>query len=508
MSRLNQLAKSMVSNWAAFATSVAVAFFLSPFIVHHLGNTAYGVWTLVISMISFMSLLDLGMRGAVTRFVARNHAQGNHQEASRAVSAAFWLRIWIALLILVVSLFLCGLAPSLFHIPKELQFAARGAIIFTGASFALTLSFGVFGGVLVALNRFSTVSGISVSQTLLRAVGVVTLLLAGHGILALALWEFVVSVAANATLWIACFRAYPELRISGGRPSTTLLRQFAGYSFYVFLIHCATTLIYYVDNIVVGAFISAAAVTFYAIGASLLEYLRQIVTSVTTIFMPLASGFDARGEHGELRRLLIQGTRLALVIALPVALTLYFRGHTFIELWMGQQYAQISGRVLQILLLAQVFSIANFTSGNIAFGTAKHRPFAMAVLAESVANLVLSIFLVRRIGMNGVAWGTVIPNIIVQLFFWPRYVCKLLEMPVRSYLWQSWARPVLAAIPFGVACYLTDRHWGAADLSQFFLQIAAILPLFVFGLVIFFWKEFAWQTRNTLSRVPHLFARK
>src|SRR5579863_8681009 len=102
MSRLNQLAKSVASNWAAFATSVVVAFFLSPFIVHHLGNTAYGVWTLVISMISFMSLLDLGMRGAVTRFVGRNHAQGNHQEASRAVSAAFWLRLWIALLILVV----------------------------------------------------------------------------------------------------------------------------------------------------------------------------------------------------------------------------------------------------------------------------------------------------------------------------------------------------------------------------------------------------------------------
>src|SRR5580692_12385408 len=101
MSRLRQLAKSIAGNWIAFAISVGVAFFLSPFIVHRLGNIAYGVWTLVVSMISFMSLLDLGLRGAVTRFVARHHAQGNHQEASRAVSAAFWLRIWICLLILL-----------------------------------------------------------------------------------------------------------------------------------------------------------------------------------------------------------------------------------------------------------------------------------------------------------------------------------------------------------------------------------------------------------------------
>jgi O-antigen/teichoic acid export membrane protein len=175
---------------------------------------------------------------------------------------------------------------------------------------------------------------------------------------------------------------------------------------------------------------------------------------------------------------------------------------------MGEQYAQISARVLQILLLAQVFSIANFTSGNIAFGIAKHRPFALAVLAESLANLGLSIFLVRKIGINGVAWGTVVPNLIVQLFFWPRYICRVLDIPVWSYLWQSWARPALAAIPFGVACYVTDRYWVATHLIQFFLQIAAILPLFALGLVLFFWKEFAWQSRNTLGRLPHFFARK
>lgn len=63
MSRLNELVKNIGSNWIAFATSILTAFFLSPFIVHHLGDIAYGVWTLVISLISLLGLLDLGMRG-------------------------------------------------------------------------------------------------------------------------------------------------------------------------------------------------------------------------------------------------------------------------------------------------------------------------------------------------------------------------------------------------------------------------------------------------------------
>jgi O-antigen/teichoic acid export membrane protein len=496
MSRVRQLAKSIAGNWIAFAISVGVAFFLSPFIVHHLGNLAYGVWTLILSMISFMSLLDLGLRGAVTRFVARNHAQGDHLESSRAVSAAFWLRMWISLLVIAASVIMSVLSTMIFRIPAELQLSARWAIILTGTNLALTLSFGVFGGVLVALHRFALVSCVTVIQTLLRAGGVVWLLKSGHGILGLAIWEFTVALLANAALAVLCFRIYPELRISLRRPDAAILRQFWSYSSYVFVIHCATQLIYYTDNLVVGFFISASAVTFYAIGGSLLEYLRQVVSSVTQVFMPLASSFEARGEQDQLRRLLIQGTRGSIVIALPIAVALFFRGHTFIQLWMGGEYAQVSGRVLQILLLAQVFSIANFTAGNIAFGLAKHRAFAFSVLGESIGNLALSIFLVKQIGINGVAWGTVIPSLAVQLLFWPRYICKLVEIPVRLYFWQSWIRPGLAAIPFGAACYLSDRFLTATHLVQFFLQIAAILPVFLAGVVLCFWKELAWQMRE------------
>jgi len=506
MPRVMQLAKSIAGNWIAFAISASVAFFLSPFIVHHLGNIAYGIWTLVVSMISFMSLLDLGLRGAVTRFVARHHTQGDHLESSRAVSAAFWLRMWISLIVITASAVLAVLSTRIFRIPVDLHLSARCAIILTGTSLALTLSFGVFGGVLVALHRFALVSCVTVIQTMLRAGGVVWLLKSGHGILGLAIWEFTVDLFANVTLAVLCFRVYPELRISLQRPDAAVLRQFLNYSSYVFLIHCAVQLIYYTDNIVVGFFISASAVTFYAIGGSLLEYLRQVVSSVTTVFMPLASSFEASGEQDQLRRLLIQGTRGSIVVASPIAVALFFRGHTFIQLWMGGQYEHISGRILQILLLAQVFSIANFTSGNIAYGLAKHRAFALSVLGESIGNLALSIFLVKQIGINGVAWGTVIPNLAVQLLFWPRYICSLLKIPVPHYLWQGWIRPGLALVPFGIACYLSDRFLTATHLFQFFLQIAAILPIFLISIVLCFWKELAWQMRGRLgflSKILH-----
>ena len=104
MSRTKRIAQNVLSNWLALAITTVVGFFLSPFVVHHLGNLTYGVWVIIMSLVSYMNLLDLGLRGAVTRFVSKGTAQDDHQEANRAVSGALWIRLWISVAIIVAGL--------------------------------------------------------------------------------------------------------------------------------------------------------------------------------------------------------------------------------------------------------------------------------------------------------------------------------------------------------------------------------------------------------------------
>src|SRR5580704_12640237 len=134
MGRARLLITGIFLNWTAFAVAVVVSFFLSPFLVHHLGNAVYGVWILANSSIAYMALLDLGMRGAVTHFVAKHHAVGDHVEASNAVSVALGFRVLIALAVVAASLTLAIFSNRVFRIPGELWSAARWAIIITGAN--------------------------------------------------------------------------------------------------------------------------------------------------------------------------------------------------------------------------------------------------------------------------------------------------------------------------------------------------------------------------------------
>jgi len=485
-----------MTNWTAYAVSVVVSFFLSPFVVHHLGNVAYGVWILATSSIAYMALLDLGLRGAVTHFVAKHSARGEHLESSRAVSVALGFRVLVGVAVVIGSLALAAVATKIFHIPAGLGTAARWAIVITGFNLGFSLVVGVFAGVLTALKRFDLVNGLEVAQTLIGCAGTVWVLRAGYGIVSLALMQSAVVLLLGVATIALSYRTYRELRIGFRFLERSTLQGLWGYSFYLFVILFSGRVIYYTDNLVVGAFLSTTAVTFYAIGGRFVEYLGQLGASLAQTFMPFASSLGAQGRDDQLRRLLIQGTRAALFVSLPVGAALVVRGPTFIGLWMGPQYAAPSGRILRILLLSTLTIAGNRVAGNIVFGLGKHKPFALWQTCEAVANLSLSIYLVRRIGAEGVAWGTVLPSLVSQLVIWPRYISRLLGLSVRSYFWQGWIRPALATVPFCLACIWAEHHWPAASMVHFFLQIAVLLPLVPLGVALLFWKEAKWQWQS------------
>src|SRR3954462_11714355 len=116
----SRFARNAVANWIAFLFSAIVAFFLSPFVVHHLGATGYGVWSLLAGLIGYLGLLDLGIRQAVNRYVAHHHAVGAHEESSSVVSAALVLFGMLGAVAVLASSVVAWFAPFVFSIPEPL----------------------------------------------------------------------------------------------------------------------------------------------------------------------------------------------------------------------------------------------------------------------------------------------------------------------------------------------------------------------------------------------------
>jgi O-antigen/teichoic acid export membrane protein len=500
--RVRHIARNVLFNWLGTIANMAVGFFLSPFILHRLGDVAFGVFVLANSVVAYLGLLDLGMQSSVLRFVSKGHTKGDHEGASDAISAALWVRLQVSALALLLSAGIAVVFPHLFKVPADLASEARKAILLIGLTTALSMSVGVVGGVISALNRYDLQNYVSLLQTAIRVGGVVFVLRTGHGIVGIALSELVAAVVGNLLLvWIAR-RLYPELRIQLKKPRRETLRQIWSYSFYAFLTTIAVQLVYQTDNLVVGAFVSASAVTLYAIANNLCRYSTQVVSSMGGTFVPAASTYEAAGDTASLLMLYKNGTRATLMISLPILITFIVRGPSFIGLWMGPEYAHSSGIVLIILSIALFFSYANRTAGAIAFGVEKHKTTALWSIGEGVANLALSILLVHWYGIYGVAIGTMVPSLVVQVILWPRYISKLVGLSSFEVIAQIWGPMLLASIPFAAASYAVSILFPAHSLAVFFLQVLATLPIFFLTVALVFR---VYVRSQILPRVRSLF---
>ncbi|MCU1248559.1 MAG: hypothetical protein JWQ49_1588 [Edaphobacter sp.] len=500
--RVRHIARNVLFNWLGTIANMAVGFFLSPFILHRLGDVAFGVFVLANSVVAYLGLLDLGMQSSVLRFVSQGHTKGDHQGASEALSAALWVRLQISALALLLSAGIAVVFPHIFKVPQALAIDARKAILLIGVTMALSMSIGVVGGVISALNRYDLQNYMSLTQTAIRVIGVVFVLRTGHGIVGIALSELVAVVVGNVLLvWIAR-RLYPELRIQLKKPKPETLRKIWSYSFYAFLTTIAVQLVYQTDNLVVGAFVSASAVTYFAIANNLCRYATQMVSSMGGTFVPAASTYEAAGDTASLLMLYKNGTRATLMISLPMLITFIVRGPSFIGLWMGPEYAHSSGIVLIILSIALFFSYANRTAGAIAFGIEKHKTTALWSIGEGVANLALSVLLVRWYGIYGVAIGTMVPSLFVQVILWPRYISKLVGLSSFEVIGQIWGPMLLASIPFALASYAVNILAPAHNLGIFFLQVLATLPIFLLTVALVFR---VYVRSQILPRVRSLF---
>jgi O-antigen/teichoic acid export membrane protein len=476
-------------NWIAMAAGMVVPFFLTPIVVRTLGATAYGVWILAVSTVAYLNLLDLGLRSAVVRFVSKADAQGKKDDAKRAIAAALWFRVLIAVAVAALSIALAALFPHIFKIPTDLKHAAQITVLLCALGVAVTLVSGVFGAVLAAINRYDLLSLIAALQVLARAIGVVFILHHGGRLIALAYWELAVILTAGLAVCAAALKIFPPCRVRLGRPDIATIRMIWSYSFAMFIILISSQIIFSTDNLVVGTLLSVGLVAYYSIGGSLMIYSNQVVGALSTTFIPIASGMEASGKKEDLQKLLLRGTQGTLALVLPIGITLLLRGKTFIGLWMGKQYSEISGTVLQILLITLFFTVANNTASNIMFGTGNQKTVAKWSILEAAANFTLSIILVKTIGIYGVAWGTSITMSVIHLIFWPRFVQKTLGVPIRKYVWDGWVTITLFALPFAIATAWVEKHWPAKSLSVFFLQVLSVLPVYVLSSAAFFRKD-------------------
>src|SRR5882724_792204 len=449
--------KNVGSSWVSLGVNIVIGFFLSPFILHRLGDAAFGIWVLIFSVTGYYGIFDLGIRSSVIRYISKLTAVEDKEGLAKFFNTSLATYTFIGLATTAVSLIASRYVGSMFKIDPNFLPTAHWLFLIVGLSVAVGFPLGIFAGMLEGLQRFYLLNFTNVISLVLRAILTVMALHRGYGLLTVGLITVLLPLLSSVARAVLVFRILP-IPIGWKYVDRSVFSEMANYSGVTFVIQVAYKLRFKTDVIVIGKFLGSAFITQFSIGGRLVDYATEVVGSLAQIFLPMSSQSEAKGDINRLRNIFVAGNRACALVIFPVTAILVILGKSVIEAWVGRKYVAASYPIMLVLLLPTTLILAQNATPRVIYGMAKHRTLAWITSIEGVANLILSIVLVRWMGVIGDAIGTAVPLSFTALYFTPRYLSRLLGVRVWTFLREAYVLPVVLCTPL-VAVLLFMRRW-------------------------------------------------
>jgi O-antigen/teichoic acid export membrane protein len=457
------LLRSTASNVVGQLAVLAVWFALTPFVVHQLGATSYGLWVLVASLIAWGNLLDLGVGAAVTKYVADLRARGRSDEESCLVATALRMYCALAMLVITASVPFAFAFPGLFRISPEQQSDARWVVLLTGVALALQLPATTAHAVLRGLQRFDLINFIAIAATLAQAAATVAVLLLGGGVVGLAAIAAPLTVLTQVPMLVVIRRVAPDLRFGLRGAQRRAVSTVVSFSASLVVINGAGVAKTKTDEIVIAGALPLASVAPYSIARRVSELPTLLTYQFVRVLFPLASELHGVGDTARLRALYIGGTRLTLALFVPLAIGLIVLADPFLTAWVGEGFAG-DAHIAVILLAAGMLDIAMWPAASMLQGTNGHRPLALFGGASALLNLGLSVALVGSMGVTGVALGTLVAAGLEVLVVVP-FAMRRYGVGARPMIWEALAPGLLPAVPAVAALFALRAALAPSSLA-------------------------------------------
>jgi O-antigen/teichoic acid export membrane protein len=450
VTKSQSVGKNAVWNLAAYIFSVTVTFFVSPFTIRTLGDSRYGAWALMADLVGYYGLLDMGIRGAVSYYVANYDARKESDNLRSSIASSFWLLSSIGSIVLTLGSIAAIFFSHLIIQDQVNQTEVTIALLLMTGSLALSFPMEVFTSVLVGHQRFDIVNAVEVATRLPLALSIVVVLTLGGGLVGLSLMQVIFKILSWTILYRYAQRVSGGISISPKWFSRDAVRQLTSFGGKSFVLNLTGIIIARTDLLIVGTMLGLKWVTFYNIGRMLVQYISSANFSITRVFAPKLTSLYATGKHDEMRGLFLNGLRVsALLSVAATASTLVFAKY-FIGLWLGPQYisgawTERSDIVMTILLIAAFPRFLQSMSWQMIFASGKVSYLMWQKVLEAAANVGLTLVLVKYYGLAGVAMGTLFPALISQALI-SMYVFRTFEIRPSEYFSKGIGRPLFAGV--------------------------------------------------------------
>ena len=472
---MNQRKIGVIISYLTLAFNILIGLVYTPFMISKLGDGQYGIFSLANSLISFVTLLDLGFGQTLVRYISKARVTGDTEEEHRL--NGFFLKMYmvIAAIALVIGVGIVILYPQLAaktFAEEEIRLF-RIVFLILLVNVAISFPMSVFSATLNAYEEFFLLKLASFIMTVFKYIVMFLLLVVGCKLVAITVVVLISSLITQCFYMVYSVRKI-GIKFEFSRMETDLNREILHFSFFIFLNLIIDFLYSNTDKLILGAVAGPVSVSIYSIGIYFSQYFTELSTAMSGVFLPKIMDLYQKGERDEISNLFNQVGRLQMILLFLVLGGYACLGREFIHLWVGSTYedSYLIGIVIMlpsIIPLTQNIGITIIRAMNIH----KYRSYMYIIIA--IVNVAISIPLAMSYGGIGSAIGTSIATFLGQIFFMNWFYARKVQINIKKY-WNNFLKFLLLTvlvlvIVSGVKLLIPVHSWSSLVLMIFLFSV-------------------------------------
>ena len=414
---IKKLISNTLSNYIMKAVTLLLNVIAIPFLLSSLGESGFGVLMFASAITGYFTFLEFGIAAGVTKYVAQYLQLNDYNKIHSIISTSltFFFVIGFILGTVVILLTTSGSIELFFD---SLEYVGNYRNVFIASGLVAIFSWPqiLLNAVLRGAQEYVVMNwSIGIGRIIAVSLAVVCSLYFSKNLTLIFLAFNLDRVFITFWQMLLVRKTFPAWRYRVLSFDSTVFKSMFSFSAWIMLGQIAVILEYQSDQLLILKFLGPAAISTYIVIFYLFRLTQQASGLTASALMPLFSQLSERLSKDDLHYALFKAVRYHNLAYVPVTLVILLLSKSFLNLWVGEEYVRYLW-LIQLSLAFQLLWQSSAAFGEIYRGLGYSKKPGILALFIGVSNVLVSLWLVRSIGVEGVVLGTVIVGTIVTPF--------------------------------------------------------------------------------------------
>ena len=499
MHKNKEIKLGAILSYVIIFANMIIGVLYTPILTSKLGQSEYGLYSLVTSIISYLTILDFGFGNAIIVYTARYRVNNEKEKQEKLHGMFFLIYTIIGIIAGIIGAVIWLNADTLFANSMNPEEISKAKILLGILTFNLIITFplSVFSSIITAYEKFVFAKVLNLARIILNPIIMIVLLNIGYRSVALVILTTVLNVVTLILNFWYC-KAKLNIKLKFGKLDFSLLKEIMAYSVWVFLNSIIDKINWALDQFILGIYAGTVAVAMYSVAGNLNQMYMNFSTAISGVLLPRVTEMEEKkSSDKEFTDIFIKTGRLQYIVMALIMSGFVLYGREFINiLWVGPEYDQ-SYFIACILMIPSTVSLIQSVGLNILQAKNKYKFRVMVLMIFAVVNVIVSIILAQIYGGIGAAIGTAISIVLGQIIFMNIFYYKNIKIDIPLF----WKNIFKMSIPMVVAIIIAIIIKQVWTINSSLVLILQIVTYSIIYAILVWNKSMNLEEKNMIKKL-------